>query len=55
MILKLLLNTRIMLMIFIKILKNTIQKRNVKYYLFYDDMIFGIINNNLSSCSNSST
>ena len=34
MILKLLLNTELIWMIFIKILKNKIQIRNIKYYLF---------------------
>ena len=39
MILKLLLNTIMIWMIFIKILKNTIQIRNKKILIVFDDMI----------------
>ena len=44
MILKILLNTRIICMIFIQILKNAIQIRNVKHN-FFDDMIIDMSNN----------
>ena len=44
MVLKILLNTRIICMIFIQILKNAIQIRNVKHN-FFDDMIIDMSNN----------
>ena len=45
MILKPLFNTRMILMIFIKILKNTIQIKNAKYWSFFDDMIVDMLSN----------
>ena len=44
MILQLSLNTRMVWMIFIKILKNTSQKRN-KILIIFDDMIADLLNN----------
>ena len=44
MILQLSLNTRMVWMIFIKILKNTSQKRN-KILIIFDDMITDLLNN----------
>ena len=43
--LKLLLNTQMICMIFIKILKNTIQINNVRILIVFDDMIANMLNN----------
>ena len=45
MILKLLLNSQIIFKMLIKILKNTIYKRNVKYLIVFDDIIADMISN----------
>ena len=45
MILKLLLNTQMIWMIFIKILKNTIQIKKRKILIVFDDMITDILSN----------
>ena len=45
MILKLLLNTQMIWMIFIKILKNTIQIKNKKILIAFDDMIADMFSN----------
>ena len=52
MILKLSVNTRMICIIFIKTLRNTIQIKNAKYLLFFDDMIADMLSEKKLSNSN---